>query len=589
MDTVTLVDLTGTLVRTLSAKLSWSLEDRTDSTNRLTVTVAQSEAADVTTDMELLFKGRRFIINQLDRTRSTLTVDIEADEAQSELATIDVATFKLNQAYLSAAVDKALETSNWTVGSVEDDTGTYYADLENKKISELLSWLAAQSDQLLVFDSAARTVSLVKPSTEPIDTVFHYGVGVNDIKRTETPPTATVIHPVGANGLTVANVNDGSDIVEDYSWYVGLGLSLAQARKRYTRRYEWTDERYTVVMNLLRDAKKKLASMSQPSITYDLTSSSDITGLTLNERVYVVDETLGIRIQTTVSVIRTSTDHTQEQVTREYVPPSFGSDTTDGDTSTTDEVQLFQAFNTSEQTLGAEPVRVLPMSVNVYSDTMFEVFLALRVQTTGAGLLEGYFLLNGQEAGPKISETVSEGWVTIGLPFLLTNIPSGDQTTLDLSLSHTGSGTVAVNDAQIYIRAKGAYGGITNERPDRRVVDQIDPWLDGLHTAEDSVLVSFPEIIHTTVTDSIPLLDALTTIPVDTVQPMVWVEGTVLTVTLALENMVYTLDFENQNQATMPDVVDGSTTLDLSTVSGAPTGSQSVLIRELNVGVTVTL
>lgn len=589
MDTVTLVDLTGIPVRTLSAKLSWSLEDRTDSTNRLTVTVAQSDAADVTTDMELLFNGRRFIINQLDRTRSTLTVDIEADEAQSELATIDVATFKLNQAYLSAAVDKALETSNWTVGSVEDDTGTYYADLENKKITELLSWLANQSDQLLVFDSAARTVSLVKPSTEPIDTVFHYGVGVNDIKRSETPPTATVIHPVGANGLTVANVNDGSDIVEDYSWYVGLGLSLAQARKRYTRRYEWTDERYTVVMNLLRDAKKKLASMSQPSITYDLTSSSDIQGLALNERVYVVDETLGIRIQTTVSVIRTSTDHTQDQVTLEYVPPSFGSDTTDGDTSTTDEEQLFQAFNTSEQTLGAEPVRVLPMSVDVYADTMFEVFLALRVQTTTAGLLEGYFLLNGQEAGPKISQTIAEGWVTIGLPFLLTNIPSNDQTTLDLYLSHTGSGTVAVNDAQIYIRAKGAYGGITNERPDRRVVDQIDPWLDGLHAAEDSVMVSFPEIIHTTVEDSIPLLDALTTIPVDTVQPMVWVEGTVLTITLAPENMVYTLDFENQNQATMPDVVDGSTTLDLSTVSGAPTGSQTVSIRELNVGVTVTL
>lgn len=589
MDTITLVDLHGVPIQTLSTHPDWQLEDRSDSTNQLTVTVSVADAVNVVSDMELLFHGRRFIITSVDRTRSDLSVDIEADEAQSELASIEMAKFKLDKALLSQAVEKALQGSMWTLGSVADDSGTYYADLEGKKVTELLTWLSTQSGLSLSFDSASRTVSLIEPDNADPDRVFHYGVGVNDIKRSETPPTATVIHPVGANGLTVENVNDGSDLVEDFSWYVSLGLTVSEARKRYSKRYEWSDERYTVVANLLRDAKRKLAIMAQPTLSYELTSASDIQGLTLGQSVYVVDELLDIRITATVSTILTSVDHSKDSVTLDYVPPSFNTnDDTTGDTDSTSEDQLFQAFNDAQETLTATPQRVLPMTINVYSATAFRVGAVIRVQTTTTGLLEGYFLLNGEKVGPAISETCEPGWVTIGLPFLVTHIQANTAVTFDLYLSHTGAGSVAVNDAQVYVATKGAYGGITNERPDRRVVDAIGQWMQTIHVPDDDVSVGLPQLVHHTMSDAVPLLDSLT-VPVDVVQPMVWTVGTVLRITGAPNGIVYTLMFEDHSQAVMPTVVDGATELDVSTVEGHPTGTTTVTIIQLNVGVSLTL
>ena len=128
-DTITLVGLQGHELRTLSPRAEWTFDQRSDSTNQLTVTVGTDEATDVVGDMELLFQHRRFVINEVNRTRDTETCEIVADEAQAEMASIEVESFQVEKAKLSAAVTQLLSNTLWTVGTIEDDTRTIYADL----------------------------------------------------------------------------------------------------------------------------------------------------------------------------------------------------------------------------------------------------------------------------------------------------------------------------------------------------------------------------------------------------------------------------------------------------------------------------
>lgn len=588
-DTITLVSLQGHELRTLSPRAEWTFDQRSDSTNQLTVTVGTDEATDVVGDMELLFQHRRFVINEVNRTRDTETCEIVADEAQAEMASIEVESFQVEKAKLSAAVTQLLSNTLWTVGTIEDDTRTIYADLQGKKVTELLTWLANQSNQVLSFDSAQRKVSFVKRDMTPSGVVFNYDINMSNIKKTETPPTCTVLHPIGANGLTVANVNHGSELVEDFGWYTSLGMTENEARARFTKRQEWQDERYTVVQNLLDDARKKLSVSAYPTLSYDLTAVDGISDLRLGQQAYVWDNVLDVRVLTTVSVIHTSSVHDDDSVTLDYVPPSFiiATDDTTGDTTSTTEASVFQAFNDTEYTLGDTATRVLPLSINVYSDTMLECNLCLTVKTTTAGLLEGYFLLNGEKAGPRIMQTCPEGYVTIGLPFLITNVSSNDQTTLDLYLKHGGAGSLAINDAQIYISAKGAYGGITNERPDRRVVDAVERFKREWRNVEDTTSIMFPERNDTTVTETVERFKTEWREPEDVVNPIVWLEDKTLTITNAEDDTVFTLILPDESQQAMPSVVGGSTMFDLSTLG--LTGSTKIRVKELGVSVTVTL
>ena len=588
-----LCGLDGKPIRAVNDVSEWAVDERIDSTNRLIVDTSLAEARDIVSDMELVFNGRRYVVAQVDRARGDGIAELTADECQSEMANIELETFKCENLRFVDAVGKVLAPTLWTVGKIETDRRVY-ADLQGKKVTELLQWLANLADLRLSFDSYNRVVDFLKPLPSEPSRVFTYGDNLDDIRKTETPPTCTVLHPIGANGLTVRGVNNDSELVEDFGWYVGLGLSETEARKRFTKRQEWQDERYTVAANLLADAKKKLAVTAYPTISYDLTAVDDIQGLRLGEIVAVWDEPLQAKVVTKVSVIHHSSGHDNDSVTLDYVPPSFtiATDTLSGDTDNTEQESVFQAFTMDDFTLGSTAQRVLPVQLDVYADTWLEVYACLNVKTTTAGELDGYWLLNGEKAGARIQQACDVGWITIGLPFLITNVSANDSLTLDLYLSHTGAGSIAKNDGQVFIRARGAYGGVSNERPDTRVVDAVSRFMGPLRNVSDLATVSFPELAELSVSDSVSRFMGQLRTVTDTLQPFVWLSDDKHTITIsnAGNDSVFTLANDDSTWTiTMPPVTGGSTSLDVSTVQGVPTGTYKLTIVELNVGVTVTI
>lgn len=588
-----LCGLDGKPIRAVNDVSKWTVDERIDSTNRLIVDTSLTEARDIVSDMELVFNSRRYVVTQVDRARGDGIAELTADECQSEMANIELETFKCENLRFTDAVSKVLEPTLWTVGTIETDRRVY-ADLQGKKVTDLLQWLANLADLRLSFDSYNRVVDFLKPLPSTPSRLFTYGDNLDDIKKTETPPTCTVLHPIGANGLTVRGVNNDNELVEDFGWYVNLGLSETEARKRFTKRQEWQDERYTIAANLLADAKKKLSVTAYPTISYDLAAVDDIHGLRLGEIVAVWDEPLQAKVVTKVSVIHHSSGHDDDSVTLDYVPPSFtiDTDTLSGDTDNTKQESVFQAFTMDDFTLGSTAQRVLPAQLDVYADTWLEVYACLNVKTTTAGELDGYWLLNGEKAGARIQQACNVGWTTIGLPFLITNVPANDSLTLDLYLSHTGAGSISKNDGQVFIRAKGAYGGISNERPDTRVVDAVSRFMDSIRNVSDLATVSFPELYEMPVADPVERFMGSMRAVTDTLQPFVWLSDDKHTISVSnVENgIVFTLANDAFTwTAGMPPVTGGSTSLDVSTVQGVPSGTYRLTIVELGVGVTVTI
>ncbi len=104
---------------------------------------------------------------------------------------------------------------------------------------------------------------------------------------------------------------------------------------------------------------------------------------------------------------------------------------------------------------------------------------------------------------------------------------------------------------------------------------------------EDTTSIIFPERNDTTVAETVERFKTEWRKTEDVVNPIVWLEDKTLTITNAENDTVFTLILPDKSQREMSAVVDGSTTFDLSTLG--LTGSTKIIVKELDVSVTVTL
>lgn len=331
-DSVALLGWDEQPIRTVQ-DADWTLEDREDSANELKVITSLPSVKDVKSDQELIFRNRRFKVTDVDRTRSDGEAELSAEEVQAELADLVLVEYKPNSWTLEQAAMAALEDTRWTIGEMQ---GSRYgrADFEDISVLEALKFLARHQDGYLSFDSLNRRVSILQTQGTVHEVVFTYGRQLTDIEKSERNPKTTVIYPTGAEGLTIASVNDGVEFVEDYGYYVAQGLTLEEARQCHRREDYWSDERYTVAENMLRDAQKRLEDEAYPAITYTLKAAAttavegsndfDLGELHLGDKVYVWDDEIDARLQATVAAVTTSSDASKNELTLSTLPESLG-------------------------------------------------------------------------------------------------------------------------------------------------------------------------------------------------------------------------------------------------------------------------
>lgn len=164
--------------------------------------------------------------------------------------------FSVTSKTLQEAVALALEGTGWEVGEC-DVTKIRNAGMINCNSLQVIEnlCLAYMCDHS--FDSIHKKVNFYQKMGERRGAYFIDGLNLKKITReSDSYDYYTRIIPIGANGITIEEVNGGKNYLENYQY----------SNKILT--YIWKDESYTDAKTLMEDAAEKLKEMSAPAETF---------------------------------------------------------------------------------------------------------------------------------------------------------------------------------------------------------------------------------------------------------------------------------------------------------------------------------
>jgi len=480
-NTIKLYDLQGNLVAFLENAFNIVIEEKLNDVNILMFSIPCDDAkADIIKhDQEVTFENKRYIITQI--------VDSQGDgsgilEVTCELACIELLNatkqgeFVVDRKSAAEGLKQILHGTNWTIGLIEAEPSGVYS---LKEANKTVLWLVRQWAKIIgceiQWDSIKRTINMLKQVGSDKGAVFRFKKNLRAIKRTIKPPEATVLYAYGKNGLSIADFNNGKPYLEDYSWYVSQGISLTEAKQRYRKEYIWQDDRFLLTANLLEAAKKKLAELSQPSISYECSviDLSSVTGLTedkffIGDIVRVYDSELNIDVKTRILRLkRYPQEPWRNEIELNTIIPglqdaeekSIASDVAAAQPS------MLYASNNQQLTLTATQQYPISLSITNFSATNAQIGLMIVGQASTALTLTIKFYLAGAQIGPTIQHQCQAGWNTIGVPFVFAQLQPGSAM-LDMQVyTSTGQFVVASEHMQLYVYAANLLGGIGADLP----------------------------------------------------------------------------------------------------------------------------
>lgn len=250
---------------------------------RFTIPAASPKAYLVAPDHELEYEGRAYFILEdegaRDGTKTTRTV--EAPALWYRLADlVYVGTLVITAQTPAAGLELILDGTGWTAGpATSTDAATFTMDATDRSRLELLRSWAKITGKYLTWDTIGRQVNLADARGSDLGLAFRYRRNLKRARRRVRPPEVTVLYPYGADGLTISGVNGGDEFIEDFTFYTDQGLTIGEARERFTRSRVWSDSTLLIDSELLTAAQARLEVLAARRLTYEL-DVVDLTGLT---------------------------------------------------------------------------------------------------------------------------------------------------------------------------------------------------------------------------------------------------------------------------------------------------------------------
>lgn len=187
-----------------------------------------------------------------------------------------------------------LSKSEWKLDyqSTDRSVGTY--QLPNTTGYEMIKQVATDYGQEYWFDTKRKVLRIYDTMGAEFGAYFSNELRLKNLtKQSSTYDYATVIYPLGKNGLTIANVNNGRDYLEDYSY------------SNKTIEKFFIDEDIEVAEILKMKAEEYLANACVPRASYKLQLSSLGDGVGLGDVIYLVDKIKRIKQkQRVVKIVR---------------------------------------------------------------------------------------------------------------------------------------------------------------------------------------------------------------------------------------------------------------------------------------------
>lgn len=282
-----------------------------DETLTMTLPADHPKAYTLEVDKELEYDGRLWTVSAIEQRRSGAEATVTATGKPLWMRLNDrviVGTLQIEALTAAEWLDLVLTDTGWVRGSATTDSAeVYITEAQDETVLWWLRNIESFTGFYLKFDSLARTVDISETQGRNLGIGFRYGRNLQSIEHRYFAPRVTKLYPYGRNSIDVTASNDGVPYLEDYSWYTGQGLTLEQARERFTKEELFAGDEFISEDNLLAAAQAYLAKASQPVVEYamtvsDLSSLLNVADLDVEvgDTVRVRDQVLGIDVQTTV-------------------------------------------------------------------------------------------------------------------------------------------------------------------------------------------------------------------------------------------------------------------------------------------------
>lgn len=234
---------------------------------------------------------RIYIIKTVNDTRASeniTTVTCDAlwyDLADGELMTHTSTTYWS----LTEALAEVVDGTDWSVGIVEITTTHGYTISEPANRLWALRYIHKIFGGRLVFDTVNKTINVYAGEGKKTNNYFTYKNNLSGVTRTiDTTELITRLYMYGMEGVSIAQINDGLDYIENYTWYDSEGLD------RKLKTYIIEDERFSNLYYMKAYMETYLEQYAKPQLNYEITMAYITEVPSLNDFVYVEDTELGV-------------------------------------------------------------------------------------------------------------------------------------------------------------------------------------------------------------------------------------------------------------------------------------------------------
>lgn len=243
-----------------------------------------------------------FYIETEDYNYIIKEVNFEANDFFTVHATADIEdisgsafmVFDFFEATVRSAYEYCLQFTPWVVEyhSTEKSIATY--QLANTDGLTMIRQIAEDYVQELWFDTKNKILHVYDKMGSSLGAYYSNELKLKKlVKQSSTYDFATVLFPIGKDGITIESINNGKQFIENFNY-----------SNKYIEKI-WVNEDYDVAEKLMAAAEIYLDKISQPQASYKLKLSSLGDSVALGDAIMLVDNLKRIKQkQRVVKIVR---------------------------------------------------------------------------------------------------------------------------------------------------------------------------------------------------------------------------------------------------------------------------------------------
>lgn len=223
-------------------------------------------------------------------------IEVYCDANIEDITGFLFSSFDCYRKNLQQAYEYCLSNTEWTVLYKSENSSIATYQLPYVTAYQMLTQIAEDYGQEIWYDTKNKIVEIQdKQDNSPVATYFSNQLKLVQLsKQSSSYEYATVLFPIGKDGLTISSVNNGRPYIENFT---------------YTDKYlqqVWYDDQEEVPEELMRKAEQYLQSVAQPKSSYKVKLSSlGDTPLSIGDSILIIDKIKKIKQkQRVIKIVR---------------------------------------------------------------------------------------------------------------------------------------------------------------------------------------------------------------------------------------------------------------------------------------------